>query len=69
MFVNHKFTFIKVFTVFLISYKIKVIELTFYNKNISMLKMFTVDVFSDCHSLGQSVTGIALLIFWLIPQE
>ena len=34
-----------------------------------MLYIFTVDVFSVCHSLGQSVTDIALLIFCLIPQE
>ena len=36
---------------------------------IYMLNMFTFIVFSVCHSLGQSVTCIALLIFCLIPQE
>ena len=31
--------------------------------------MFTFDVFSVCHSLGQSVMGITLymFVFWLIP--
>ena len=38
-------------------------------KNISMLNMLTFDVFSVCHSHGQSVTGIALFMFWHIPQE
>ena len=38
-------------------------------KNISMIDKFTFDVFSVCHSLGQSVTGIALFICCLIPQE
>ena len=33
------------------------------NKNIFMLEMFKFDVFSVCHSLDQSVTGIALFIF------
>ena len=46
----------------LISFKIKVIELSLWNKNISMSNMFTFDVFSVCHSLCQSVTGIALFI-------
>ena len=31
--------------------------------------MFTSDLFSVCHSLTQSVTGISLFIFWLILQE
>ena len=31
--------------------------------------MFTYDVFSVCHSLSQSITGIALFIFCLISQE
>ena len=31
-----------------------------------MTDMFSFDVFSVCHSLGQAVTGIALFIFWLI---
>ena len=33
-----------------------------------MLNMFTFNLFSVCHSLGQSVTGIALFIFWLRPE-
>ena len=56
-----------IFFVFLLPSKIKVIELVI--KNISMLNVFMFEVFSVCHSLGQSVTGIALFIFWLIPQE
>ena len=58
-----------IFFVFLISSKIKVLELTLLNKNISRLNMFTFDVFSVCHSLGQSVMGITLymFVFWLIP--
>ena len=55
------------FVNFLISFKIKVINLTLCNKIVSMLNISTFDVFSDCHSLGQSVTGIALFIFVLIP--
>ena len=31
--------------------------------------MFTFDVFLVYHSLGNWVTGIALFIFWVIPQE
>ena len=50
-----------------ISSNIKVIELTLGINKISMLNMF--DMFSFCHSLGQSVTDIVLFIFWLIPQE
>ena len=34
-----------------------------------MLNIFTFDAFSFCHSLGQSVTGIKMFIFWLIPEE
>ena len=30
-----------------------------------MLNIITFDEFSGCHSLGQSVTGIALFAFWL----
>ena len=41
-----------------------VIELT-YVKNICMLIMSTLDVFSFFHSLGQWVMGTALFIFWL----
>ena len=35
----------------------------------TMINMFTYDMFSVCHSLGQFVMGIALFIFGLIPQE
>ena len=38
-------------------------------QNICMLDMFTFDLFSVCHSRGQSVTDTALFTFWLIPQE
>ena len=31
--------------------------------------MFTFNVFSVCHSLGQSFIGIVLFIFWPIHQE
>ena len=57
------------FFVFLILLKKKVIELTSCYRNISMLDMFTFDVFLVCSSLGQSVTGIALFIFCVIHQE
>ena len=38
-------------------------------KNISRFIMCPFDVFSVCHSLSKSVTGIALFIFWFIPHE
>ena len=60
--VTHKFPILSF--VFLISFKIKVIELCVI-KDISMLKMFTFNVFSVCHLFGQSVTGLAFFIFWL----
>ena len=47
----------------LMSFKIKVIEVFSCIKNIPMLNMFTFDVFSACHSLSQSVTGVTLLHF------
>ena len=31
-----------------------------------MLNMFTFDVFSVCHSPGQSVTAVVFFLFWLI---
>ena len=46
------------FFVFLKSFKIKVMDPSFYNKNIYMLKMLTFDVFSD-----QSVITRKFLIF------
>ena len=38
-------------------------------QNIHMLNMFTFDVVLVCYSHGQPGTGIALFIFWIIPQE
>ena len=38
-------------------------------QNICILNMLTFDVGSVFHSLCQSVTGIALFIFWIITQE
>ena len=40
-----------------------------FTQNICMCYLFTFDEFSVCHSLGQSVTGIALFIFWLILRN
>ena len=51
------------------SSKIKVKVFTLCNKNISKLNMLRFDVVLVCHSHGQLVTGIALFIFWIIPQE
>ena len=41
----------------------------FFKQNILMLNMLTFDEFSVCHLLGNSVTGIALFIFRLIPID
>ena len=49
---------------FLIFFIIKVRKLTSLIKTISMLDMFTSDVFSVCHSLGQTVMVIALFTFF-----
>ena len=38
-----------------------------YPLSFYLLDMFMFNAFSVCHSLCQSVTGIALFIFWLIP--
>ena len=38
-------------------------------QKIGILNMLTFDVGSVFHSLCQSVTGIALFIFWIITQE
>ena len=40
--------------------RITVLELSPYNKNISIENIFTFDAVSDCHSLSQTVTGVAL---------
>ena len=70
VFVTHKFTHSLTnmfFFIFLVSSKIKAILCIL--KIMSMLNMFSFDVFSVCHSLGQLVAGLVLFIFWLMLQE
>ena len=41
----------------------------FVYQKFSMINLFMYDAFLACHSLSQTVMGIILFAFWLIPHE
>ena len=59
----------KCFFVSLIPSKMNLLNPLCVTNNVYMLKMYTFDAFSVCHSLSQTVTGETLFIFWLITKE